>query len=189
MLIKSGFSHICKRINLLTTNLQSELEKLGYVCLNETTEIFDTITIKVKESGLNHEKTLKCFDENKINLRNVNSDLISLTINEVTTLSDVEELLNLFSNLKSQKKFDLSNLSWAKDSNLNVVLNENLRRHNIKDILNQDIFNSYSSETQLLRYMYFLQMKDISLCNSMISLGSCTMKMNATSELVKFLFL
>lgn len=186
---KSGLIDICKRINLLTTNLQSELEKLGYVCLNETTEIFDTITIKVKESGLNHEKTLKCFDENKINLRNVNSDLISLTINEVTTLSDVEELLNLFSNLKSQKKFDLSNLSWAKDSNLNVVLNENLRRHNIKDILNQDIFNSYSSETQLLRYMYFLQMKDISLCNSMISLGSCTMKMNATSELVKFLFL
>lgn len=187
---KSGLVDISSRIHLMAVNLQTELENLGYKCENKTTEIFDTVTIKAKESGLTVEKIISYFEQNEINLRNVDDNTVSITINETTTLADLEELLNNFSKLKGKNSaFDISKLDWVKNKNLNLSLNENLRRKNIKDILNQDIFNKYSSESQILRYIYYLQMKDISLCNSMISLGSCTMKLNATSELVFFKFL
>lgn len=185
---KTGLIDISNRINIMAVNLQEELAKLGYKFLNQTSEIFDTIVIKCAESGINAEKAISYFEENKINLRNISSDLISVTINEVTTLADVEELVNVFSKFKGQSTVNIANSNWANNKSLASKINQNLTRGNVKDILNQDIFNSYSSESQILRYIYYLQMKDISLCNSMITLGSCTMKLNATSELVTNLF-
>jgi glycine dehydrogenase len=182
---KSGLVDISKRIHLMAVNFQTELEKLGYKCQNDTNEIFDTINIKAKESGFSADKIISYFEQNGINLRNVNENTVGVTINEPTTLADLEELLNHFANLKGNNfSLDVTKLDWVNNKNLSIGLNENLRRKDLKDKLNQDIFNRYSSESQILRYIYYLQMKDISLCNSMISLGSCTMKLNSTSELV-----
>jgi len=183
---KSGLFDISSRINLLAFNLQNELEKIGYRFVNNPTEIFDTVTINAEESGVSAEEIVYYFEQNGINLRKIDSNSVGVTINETTNLADLEELLNHFSNLKCCKQsFDISKLNWVNNEILNLSMNKNLRRNNFKDILNQDIFNKYSSESQILRYLYHLQLKDISLCNSMISLGSCTMKLNATSELVK----
>lgn len=185
---KSGLVDISKRLNFFAVNLQNELEKLGYQFANKTSEIFDTVTIKVHESGLSVDALVCHFEINEINLRIIDNDTVSVTINETTTLADLEELLNQFATIKDESQgFDIAKLDWVNNKNLSCVLSEEFRRTNLKDILNQDIFNKYSSESQLLRYIYYLQMKDISLCNSMIPLGSCTMKLNSTSELVNFL--
>lgn len=183
---KSGLVDISRRLNLFAVNLQKELEKLGFKCANGVEEIFDTVTIKAQESGLTVEKLVSYFEQNGINIRNVDANTVGVTVNETTTLADVEDLLNHFAKVKgsANAKFDVSKLDWVNNANLGTVLAQGFRRTNLNDILNQDIFNKYSSESQLLRYIYYLQMKDISLCNSMISLGSCTMKLNATSELV-----
>jgi len=186
---KSGLVDISSRFNLMAVNLQNELEKIGYKCANKNSEIFDTVTIKAQESGLSVEKIIDYFEQNEINVRNVDKNTVSVTINETTSLADLEELLNHFAKIKGvNNSFDVTKLDWVKNKNLSSVLSQGLRRINLKNILNQDIFNKYSSESQLLRYIYYLQMKDISLCNSMISLGSCTMKLNATSELVNKFF-
>jgi glycine dehydrogenase len=178
---KKGLTEIATRINLLTSILHSELTKSGFSVLNSKEEIFDTVTINIEKSGLSKD-ILKVFGENKINLREINDNYASISINETTDLADLEELLNIFNKIKNNNnKIDI--ISSQKDLK-ELVLNKNLRRIDT-NFLHQDVFHKYSSETQLLRYIYYLQSKDISLANSMISLGSCTMKMNATSELVK----
>jgi glycine dehydrogenase len=187
---KQGLIDISRRINLLAMNLQSELEKIGFVFVNKNNEIFDTVNFNCKKSGFSSSNEIvSYFEANKINLRKINDEFVSLTINETTTLADIEELLNLFVNLKNKngnlKAINITDFNWVNNTNSNsVTFSNNLRRENLTEILQQDIFNKYSSETQLLRYIHFLQGKDISLCNSMIPLGSCTMKLNSTSELV-----
>ena len=97
-----------------------------------------------------------------------------------------KELINLFYGLKNKSPINISDLIWVKEINTNnqISFNEDLKRGNLEEVLNQPIFNKYSSETQLMRYIHYLQNKDISLCNSMIPLGSCTMKLNSVSELM-----
>jgi glycine dehydrogenase len=172
---KDGLINIAKRVNLYAIALASQLKTDGYKLINNVDEIFDTVSINIKESGINFE-SLKIFEEKGINIRFVNDNIISVTINETTNLSDLEDLINIFVSLK-KKSYNIENIKFTTE------LKNQLRRGN-NDFLKQDIFNKYSSETEVLRYIYKLQLKDISLCNSMISLGSCTMKMNATSELI-----
>lgn len=172
---KEGLTNIARRINLYTIGLANQLKADGFKILNNVDELFDTVSINFKESGISSD-SLKIFEENGINIRFVNDSVISVTINETTTLSDMEDLINLFGKLKG-KSYNIENVKF------NTELKSSLRRGNT-DFLKQDIFNKYSSETEVLRYIYRLQLKDISLANSMITLGSCTMKMNATSELI-----
>lgn len=190
---KIGLIDITKRINLLAMNLQSELEKIGYEFVNKNNEIFDTITFNLEKSEFACDKIINFFISNGINLRKINENMVSLTLNETTTLADIEELMNLFYKLKNKNPIEISDFPWVKDSSTinenEIIFNKNLKRENLQEILHQDIFNKYSSESQILRYIHYLQNKDISLCNSMIALGSCTMKLNAVSELVKLFFL
>jgi len=94
------------------------------------------------------------------------------------TLHDLERVLNIFAKLKNNKNYSVN---FEKYNNLQVSIKAN-RKNN--DFLRQDVFNKISSESQMMRYIHSLQLKDISLVNSMISLGSCTLKLNAASELV-----
>lgn len=181
---KKGLIDIATRINLFAYILQKQIKSLNFSVLNQDDEIFDTVTIDMKKSQLKGN-LIEEFAKHKINLRQVNDNAVSVTINETTTLADLEELINLFSNVKGQKvNFDIVK---AGENLKETTLKSSIRRKDT-DFLHQDIFNKYSSESQVLRYIYHLQLKDISLANSMITLGSCTMKMNATSELVILIF-
>jgi glycine dehydrogenase len=99
-------------------------------------------------------------------------------VNEPMTMYDLERVLGVFAKLKSKTDFSVD---FNKYNNLEVGID--VKREN-NDFLKQDIFNKISSETMMMRYIYSLQCKDISLVNSMISLGSCTMKLNAATEMV-----
>lgn len=181
---KQGLIEISQRYHLYATFLHKQLISLGYSLVNNEKEIFDTVTVNISKSNMKRDDLMGSFEKNQINIREIDENLVSITINEATTLVDLEEIINIFAELKGQSKIDLANNSLIKEydqSKLSIC--KSLRR-DTTGILNEDIFNKYNSESQILRYIYHLQSKDISLCNSMISLGSCTMKLNSTSELV-----
>lgn len=181
---KKGLIDISHRLSLFATILYNQLSSVGYVLVNQQDEMFDTLVVDVGKSGLQYDQVITEFEKNKINLRLLENNLISVTINETTSLADLEELIVLFNSLKGVKSdFKIENIVGNFNAD-NVSLSKHLRRHT-ETILNQDIFNKFSSEHQILRYIYYLQSKDISLCNSMITLGSCTMKLNATTEMVR----
>ena len=127
---------------------------------------FDTLVIEVTDANPIHKKAL----EYKFNFRKISNNLIGLSFDETTTDEDVKTILNLFSENTSMSK------------NVDDVLPENLIRKSL--YLTHEVFNSYHSETQILRYIRSLADKDIALDRSMIPLGSCTMKLNATSEMI-----
>jgi glycine dehydrogenase len=183
---KKGLVHISQRINLFAGYLSDTLSGLGYHLLNKSEDIFDSVFIDLKASKIDRTAIISEFENNKINLRIVNENTVSITLNETTNLSDIEELVRLFSRVigKSADSFKICHDERIRNINSSSVSLRKDMRRNLDGVLNQDIFNKYTSEHQLTRYMYFLQMKDISLCNSMISLGSCTMKLNATSEMI-----
>lgn len=180
---KQGLINISIRINQFAHIIQNELTGLGFKFVNSSENIFDTVTIDCEKSKVELSTVIEHFENNKINLREIDDNHVSITVNEQMTLFDVEEILTLFALLNDKKDYKLDALKYNnKDSYLKSDL------HIKGEFLNQDIFNKFTSETQILRYIYSLQLKDISLCNSMIPLGSCTMKMNATTELVFNLF-
>lgn len=185
---KTGLIQISQRINLFAVYLSEKIAGLGYQVLNKTEEIFDSVFIDVKASKMDMNTLISHFEKEKINLRKVSDSLVSVTINETTNLTDIEELVKVFSkvvgNSKLSESFKICSDPKIKNmDSSSITLKKELRR-NMENVLNQDIFNKYTSEHQLTRYMYYLQLKDVSLCNSMISLGSCTMKLNATSEMI-----
>jgi glycine dehydrogenase len=185
---KQGLIQIAKRVNLFANILSEKVFELGYYPKFRKDFIFDTVTLTLNSNeyqSLKHE-----CDNNNISFREIDSGLYSFTINETTTLSDLEEVINIFAKAKNKdsQHFDITTTDVIHKVQDSYGLNQSLRRKT-EDYLNQDIFNKYSSESQLLRYIYYLQLKDISLCNSMITLGSCTMKMNATSELVLYIII
>ena len=113
-----------------------------------------------------------------MNLRVVNPKQVLIAVNEPMTLYDLENMLHVFAKIKSIPQYKIN---FTKYNDLNVTIAT--CRENTK-FLHQDIFNKLTSESQIMRYMHSLQLKDISLVNSMISLGSCTLKLNAATEMV-----
>ena len=153
-----GLKRIGKRINLLTHNLATSLEEHGYEILHKT--FFDTICFKAH----GWEEKAK---ELKLNFRNFEDGRVGISIDETTTIDDVKTILKIF-----RAKF-----SQVEDTTLpsDLMRSTNYMQHSI--------FNSYQSETKMLRYIHTLESKDLSLNTSMIPLGSCTMKLNSTTEM------
>ena len=176
---KQGLINISLRLNQFAYIIQNELSELGFKFINSAEKIYDTVSIDCERSQIELATVMDQFEKNKINLREINDNELSITVNEQMTIYDVEEILTLFAMLRDKKDYKLDILKYKNNGS---YLSSDL--HRTGEFLQQDIFNKFTSETQLLRYIYSLQLKDISLCNSMISLGSCTMKMNATCELV-----
>ncbi len=154
-----GLIKIAKKINHLTNLLASSLKNSGYELYSET--FFDTI--RFKASGWGKKAT-----ELKLNFRKFHNDTIGISIDETTTTSDIESILKVFNTNPINK---VSSKSIPKELNRKSLFLQN------------SVFHNYRSETDMLRYMHTLEKKDLSLNTSMIPLGSCTMKLNSTTEM------
>jgi glycine dehydrogenase len=171
-----GLRKIAERIHGLTKLLAEGLEQLGYNV--QTEQFFDTITVQTPES-VTVEEIKKLAQTQKVNLRYNNDGTIGIAMDEAKELHDVHELLSLFS-LAMDK--DVPFLVEEKASEVEVSYPEEIARET--DFMTHEIFNIYHSEHEMLRYLKQLENKDLSLVHSMISLGSCTMKLNATAEMI-----
>ncbi|MCI0449922.1 MAG: aminomethyl-transferring glycine dehydrogenase [Chlorobi bacterium] len=163
-----GIKSIAERVHNLTVRLDNGLKQLGYNQLNKF--YFDTLKIdtgsKIKLNDLR-----KKFENSRINLRYFDERYIGVSLDETATESDVDELLKIFGEGKSVS----SSLNGSE-------LADSLKRKS--KFMLHPVFNTYRSETEMLRYMKKLENKDLSLNMSMIPLGSCTMKLNATTEMI-----
>jgi glycine dehydrogenase len=165
-----GLKNIANRIHNYTKTVAQSIEAYGFEQLN--TVYFDTIRFKV-----DNVHAIRTISESKgINLNYIDDETISISLNEAFTKNDIRPLVNCF--VESQ----------ALDTNGGIteyqgqVIPENLKRKSA--FLEHETFNSYHSETDLMRYIKKLERKDLALNHSMISLGSCTMKLNAASEML-----
>lgn len=170
-----GLKDIALRVFTLTTALATGLKETEYTVSNET--FFDTLTIKVPNAD---EILAKAVSEYQINLAKVDDSTISVSLDETVSAEDMTKLFQLFG-VKSSVEDVVASLDKSVDGKFVAVPSEFARK---SDFLKHDVFNKYHTETELLRYMHNLQSKDISLANSMIPLGSCTMKLNATTEMI-----
>ncbi len=164
-----GLRNTADRVHTLTCTLRYELEKLGYS--TGDTPCFDTLCVDVGPEKI--KEILNTAKAQQINLREIDSSHIGISLDETTTPADVEDLISLFPNRTAEKQ-DSKPIE-------NKIPKELCRT---TPCLTHPVFNSYHSETEMLRYIHRLQAKDLSLVNAMIPLGSCTMKLNATTEMV-----
>ncbi len=159
---------IAQRVNLLTKVLHDALADNGVEFVNEN--YFDTLTFKVQETQALRERALKA----ETNLRYVTDEQVGVSVDETTSLADIQALATL---ILPEAKFDWDKLT--KDAQLSIS-DADLRAD---EVLTHEVFNSYHSETEMMRYIKRLEKRDLSLTHSMIPLGSCTMKLNAAVEL------
>ena len=163
-----GLINIAKKIHEKSVNLSNILKSLGIKQMND--HFFDTIMIKA------NSKIIRPIAESKkINFNYVDNENITISLNETSTINDLNKIISVFEEStknKNSKKYEF------------VDEKKSLKIHSRKsEFLSHDIFNSYHTETSLMRYIKYLEKKDLSLNHSMISLGSCTMKLNAASEM------
>ena len=166
-----GLKLIAERTHGLAVTLAESLAQIGYKVLSKS--YFDTIQLELGDlAGSIHKE---CLDNN-INL-NYHNDRVSIALDETTSYEDVKLLIRIFSKVKA---IAADNLTIAEE--VSTTIPANLQRQS--PYLTHPIFNSHHSEHEMLRYIKSLETKDLSLCHSMIALGSCTMKLNATSEMI-----
>jgi len=151
---------IARTIHQHTCDLATSLSKAGYEILNDT--FFDTIRF------LGPDKTKEKLLKHNINIRDFSDGSLGISIDETVMKKDISHLLSILN-----VSHELNNIS---------TLPSDLRRET--SFLSHPVFNSYHSETEMLRYIHRLETKDLSLNTSMIPLGSCTMKLNATTEMI-----
>jgi len=167
-----GLKAIAEKIHALTKLLDSGLNSLGYNQLNKI--YFDTLKVEVSKDII--DSICENAEDKKINFRYFNN-AIGISISELTEFKDIEDIISIFAYATEKNNFSIDNL--ATEVELNYP-NEFTRTSNY---LTHPVFNTHHSETEMLRYMKNLENKDLSLTTSMIPLGSCTMKLNATSEM------
>jgi glycine dehydrogenase len=165
-----GLETIANRIHALATTLADALKKLGYSITNQ--HHFDTIHVKEEHAS----RIREIAEKNHLNLF-VETNAVTIALDETTTLADLELLVTVFAEAKGIST-PPSNLSISEKE----VLPASLKRSS--SYLLHPVFHQHRSETQMMRYLKFLENKDLSLNTSMISLGSCTMKLNAATELI-----
>ncbi|MGL6140700.1 MAG: aminomethyl-transferring glycine dehydrogenase, partial [Planktothrix sp.] len=166
----SGLQQIAQTIHHLTLTLAEGLKRLGYAIATEP--FFDTIKVKLGKKSLT--EILSASQAKKINLRVIDDQTVGISLDETSTINDIIDLWEIFAE---------SELTFTVEDVLNP--SENLTAFIRKSAyLTHPVFNSYHSETELLRYIHRLETKDLSLTTSMIPLGSCTMKLNATAEMI-----
>ncbi len=169
----AGIKAIAERVHQLTATLAVGLEKLGYGIASQ--DFFDTIRVDTGDE--NAADIIKIAANNQINLRWLDTKAIGISLDETTTEQDLIYLWQIFAHQ--------TELPFSPDELLNhqpsIINHQQLRT---SSYLTEEVFNRYHSETELLRYLHQLETKDLSLTTSMIPLGSCTMKLNATAEMI-----
>jgi len=167
-----GLKAIAEKIYGLTKLLDSGLKSLGFNQLNKI--YFDTLKIEVSKDNM--DTILENAEDKKINFRYFDN-AIGISICEITEFKDIEDIISIFAYAAEKNNFSMDNLATE------VELNYQEEFARTSNYLMHPVFNTHHSETEMLRYMKTLENKDLSLTTSMIPLGSCTMKLNATSEM------
>ncbi len=164
----NGIKKISERVSQLANNFADKIKKSGYEIYSNN--FFDTVVIKTKDKT---EKIFKNALDQKVNIRKVNSEMLAVSFDEKKNVYRANQLLKIFNCAESIKDNPTESLP---------NLPKNLLR--TSKYLEHTVFNSYHSETEMLRYLKRLEDKDIALNRSMIALGSCTMKLNAVAEMI-----
>ena len=176
-----GIKNIATRIHRMTKLLAGELLQRGFTQLNKI--FFDTIRIEV-DNRKQAEHILQLAVEAGYNLRFSEGKYIGISLDETTTIEDVEALINIFARVKGSH-VDTASLEASLET-MTVSFPAPFRR--TTPYLQHPVFSSYHSETAMMRYIKILENKDLSLTGSMIPLGSCTMKLNASTELIPLMW-
>ena len=161
-----GLREISNSIHLKAVYLYEKISKLGIEI--KYSKFFATITIICDSQKLN-----KIALSKNVNFCNLINNQISISVNEKTDQDDLDQIISILEEYSGQKS---ANIEFP-----DIPMIDNVRE---SEILSHPVFNSYHSETSLMRYIKSLENKDLSLTQSMISLGSCTMKLNAASEMI-----
>ncbi len=166
-----GLKQIAKRTSLLAKSLSDKLEQAGFK--NENQFFFDTIQLKIEKI----QAVKELAEKNEMNFYYGNG-FINISLDETTTQRDVLEILYIFTSLKNE---DAAVMEFDEEALLENIPSSLTRT---SPYLSHPVFNSHHSESEMMRYLKQLENKDLSLNSSMISLGSCTMKLNAVTELI-----
>lgn len=163
-----GIKAIASSIHIRTHQLAESLRKAGFKLLNQT--YFDTLSIEVEDA----ESVKDLAEANNINFR-YTGNIVSISIDETVSDNDMKDILRVFAATIGKKSIAHQSAENAQ------AIPQSLQR--TSPYLTHPVFNTHHSETEMLRYIKMLENKDLALNHSMISLGSCTMKLNATSEM------
>lgn len=164
-----GLKYIANKVHYSANTAVEALNKIGVYQTN--TSYFDTINVKADAA-----KVKAIAERQEVNFFYIDADTISISFNETTSISDINQILAIFAEAKETKFEPITELVET------TVIAENLIRKST--FLQHDVFNNNHSESQLMRYIKKLERKDLALNHSMISLGSCTMKLNAAAEML-----
>jgi glycine dehydrogenase len=164
-----GLEYIANKVHNTASTTAKALEKLGIKQTNST--YFDTIQLKADA-----EKVRNIAEQNEVNFYYPDSETVVISVNETTTIDDINQIIAIFAQATSQEAFEIETLTEGK------AIPESVIRKT--DFLTHEVFNTYQSETDMMRYIKKLERKDLSLNHSMIALGSCTMKLNAAAEML-----
>jgi len=165
----NGLKKIAERIFRYTAVFADGISEMGFRIANET--FFDTLTIEVKNS----DAVVMQAEKNGYNINVFSKTLVSVSFDELSTPEDIEYLWKIF-NTESEHS---AQLLFEKNKS---QISKNLKRGS--EFMTHDVFNTYRSETNMMRYIRYLGDKDLALDRAMIPLGSCTMKLNAAAELI-----
>jgi glycine dehydrogenase len=164
-----GLRYIADKVHSMAVTLADALNKLGVYQTNSA--FFDTIVVKADA-----KKIRPIAEKNEINFFYIDDETISISLNETILFKDLNEVIAVFAEALGKDKFEVN--EYALENNFPMHLNRK------SEFLQHEVFNSHHSETSLMRYIKKLERKDLSLNHSMISLGSCTMKLNAAAEML-----
>ena len=166
---KDGVQYIADKVHSATNTLEKALTCLGFKQTN--TAYFDTITVKVEANILK-----PVAEANGINFNYIDNNTISISVNETVSLKEINTIVDCF-----EQAFNVQDITVTEFISSEVIP-DTVKRNT--SFLDNEIFNKYQSETDMMRYIKKLERKDLALNHSMISLGSCTMKLNAASEML-----
>jgi glycine dehydrogenase len=164
-----GLKYIANKVHASAVTLADALNKLGVYQTN--TAFFDTISVKADAV-----KVKAIAEKQEVNFFYIDNQTISISLNETTSLSDLNQIIAIFAEATGKEAFTVSGLSSQNNFPASLERTSTFLQH--------DVFNNHHSESQLMRYIKKLERKDLSLNHSMISLGSCTMKLNAAAEML-----
>ncbi|WMW77495.1 aminomethyl-transferring glycine dehydrogenase [Flavobacterium sp. 20NA77.7] len=164
-----GLKYIANKVHASAVTLAEALNQLGVYQTN--TAFFDTLLVKADAS-----KVKAVAEKNEVNFFYVDGETISISLNETTSLADLNQIVSIFAEALGKSNVTVSELANESAIPADLVRTSSFLQH--------EVFNNHHSESQLMRYIKKLERKDLSLNHSMISLGSCTMKLNAAAEML-----
>ena len=166
---KEGLQYIANKVHQSAATLANALTDLGIEQTN--TSFFDTITVKTPA-----DKIRPIAEAAQINFNYIDADTLSISLNETVGIADINAIIGVFTTALNINATTVTEFIGADSIATNLLRNTSF--------LDNEVFNTHHSETEMMRYIKKLERKDLSLNHSMISLGSCTMKLNAASEML-----